>query len=136
MKNQPYNALMPRKSKKPVSRPALGLHLAALRKAAGLTQTELSLILSVSQTNIAFWESSDKPPRSDVLTPMAEAFGVSVEVLLAPPGSTQSKASTPRSHAQRLFAAINQLSRSEQRRILSVIEALLTQAALDDSHAP
>ena len=122
---------MPRKPHKPAGpRPALGLHLAQLRKAAGLTQTELAQLLAVPQANIAFWERSSKPPRSDVLAPMAKALGVSVETLLAAPSpSRQRVASAPRGHAQKLFAAVTQLPRAEQRRILSVLEALLAQSA-------
>ncbi len=39
--------------------PRQGAHLAALRKAAGLTQAELADAVGVPQTNIAFWEFSD-----------------------------------------------------------------------------
>ncbi len=45
----------------------------ALRKAAGLTQIELAKFLKVPQANIAFWEWSDKPPRSDLFPAMAKA---------------------------------------------------------------
>lgn len=131
MESAPYAAAMPRQSRKPVPRPALGLHLAELRRAAGLTQTELAGLLGVSQTNIAFWERSTKPPRSDVLGPMAKAFGVSVEALLSPPADTgrpRHQQPVPRGQAQRLFAAVTRLPRSEQRRILSVLEALLAQS--------
>ncbi|MBK6520160.1 MAG: helix-turn-helix domain-containing protein [Polyangiaceae bacterium] len=48
-------------------RPAQGARLLALRRAAGLTQVELAKALGVSNANIAFWEWSAKPPRSDVL---------------------------------------------------------------------
>src|SRR6266542_998236 len=71
---------MPRKSIK--SRPQQGMRLAELRKAAGLSQYELARYVGVPQPNIAFWEQSEKPPRSDVLPKMAEALGVTVENLL------------------------------------------------------
>lgn len=132
METRPYTAAMPRQPRKPSPRPALGLHLAHLRQAAGLTQTELAEILGVPQTNIAFWERSAKPPRSDVLAPMAKAFGVSVEVLLGLPassGRSRREPVEPRGQAQRLFAAVTRLPRSEQRRILSVLQALLAQAS-------
>jgi hypothetical protein len=66
---------------------------------------------------------------------MAKAFGVSVEVLLAPPHLGAAKPSEPRGHAQRLFAAVARLPRSEQRRILSVLDALLAQVDSGSSHA-
>lgn len=65
---------------------------------------------------------------------MAKAFGVSVEALLAPPSQDKARAApAPRGHAQKLFAAVTQLPRAEQRRILSVLEALL--AAGRQGHA-
>lgn len=130
MENRLYSAAMPRQSKKPLGpRPALGLHLSALRKAAGLTQMELASLLQVPQANIAFWERSSKPPRSDVLAPMARALGVTVEALLSPPGGRRARsAPAPRGHAQKLFAAVTQLPRSEQRRIFDVLEALVAKA--------
>lgn len=136
MENSPYSESMPRPRRNPASRPLLGVHLAQLRRNAGLTQTELAELLGVPQSNIAFWEGGSKPPRSEVLGPMAKAFGVSVEALLSPPtpSARNSKAeSQPRSHAQRLFAAVTKLPRSEQRRILSVLEALLAQSSHHES---
>jgi transcriptional regulator with XRE-family HTH domain len=47
-----------------------------------LSQYELARYVGVPQANIAFWERSEKPPRSEVLPKMAEALGVSVEYLL------------------------------------------------------
>jgi transcriptional regulator with XRE-family HTH domain len=136
MENHPYTAAMPRPRRNPSSRPALGLHLAELRRRAGLTQMELADALGVPQSNIAFWESGTKPPRSEVLEPMAKAFGVSVESLLRPPSASSRAAKpTPHGQAQRLFAAVTKLPRSEQRRILSVLEALLAQASQDASRA-
>ena len=43
---------------------------------------ELASYVGVPQANIAFWERSEKPPRSEVLSKMAEALGVNVEDLL------------------------------------------------------
>ena len=81
LENRPYTpAVMPRKSTK--TRPPQGMRLAELRKAAGLSQYELARYVGVPQPNIAFWEQSEKPPRSDVLPKMAEALGVTVENLL------------------------------------------------------
>ena len=127
----PYTAAMPRKSKKPLPpRPALGVHLTALRQAAGLTQVELASLVGVSQANIAFWERGAKPPRSDVLQPMAEALGVSVEALLKP-GPLRARAGRqagPKGEAQQLFEELRKLPRRQQRRILDVVHALLTQS--------
>ncbi|MBK6520180.1 MAG: helix-turn-helix transcriptional regulator [Polyangiaceae bacterium] len=81
-------------------RPAQGARLLALRRAAGLTQVELAKALGVSNANIAFWEWSAKPPRSDVLPALARALRVRVEDLLL----EQAVARTPpNSKLQRTF---------------------------------
>jgi transcriptional regulator with XRE-family HTH domain len=77
----PYNVgAMPRKLSRP--RPKQGARLAELRKAAGLSQYQLARLVGQSQANIAYWERTDKPPRSDVLPKLATALGVGVEDLL------------------------------------------------------
>ncbi|MBK7951648.1 MAG: helix-turn-helix transcriptional regulator [Deltaproteobacteria bacterium] len=47
---------MPRKLQR--TRPKQGSRLAALRRAAGLTQTELAQLVGETQQNIAYWEQS------------------------------------------------------------------------------
>jgi DNA-binding XRE family transcriptional regulator len=69
-----YNQPMARKLTTP--RPKLGAHLMSLRINAGLNQEELAQKVGVLQQTIAFWEQSDKPPRSEVLPKLAEALGV------------------------------------------------------------
>ena len=56
--------------------------------------------------------------------------GWAVEVLLSPPadGDDAPTPRQPHGQAQRLFAAVARLPRSEQRRILSVLGALVAQA--------
>jgi transcriptional regulator with XRE-family HTH domain len=39
-------------------------------------------LIGESQQNVAFWEQSETPPRSDVLPKMAKVLGVRVEALL------------------------------------------------------
>src|SRR5438477_8757806 len=64
------------------SRPKQGARLAELRKAAGLTHYDLARKVGVPQPNIAFWELSSKPPRSDVLPKLAKALGVTLDELI------------------------------------------------------
>jgi transcriptional regulator with XRE-family HTH domain len=125
----PYTAGVSRKpNAHKGQRPQLGAHLLALRKAAGLTQIELAHFLRVPHANIAFWEWSDKPPRSDVLPLMAKAFGVRVEELLAPTSEkTLAKHSGPVGEVQRAFEAVRKLPRSQQRRIIETVYALVDQ---------
>lgn len=120
---RPYHLGMARKSK---TRPAQGARLADLRKSAGLTQTELARILGEPQPNIAFWEQSPKPPRSDVLPKMANALGVSVEHLLGI-SPISSRKPGPVGKTQRVFEEVAKLPRSQQDKILVLVEALVDQ---------
>jgi transcriptional regulator with XRE-family HTH domain len=109
-------------------RPAQGARLLTLRKAAGLTQTELAQFLGVPQANIAFWEWSDKPPRSDLLPKLAKALGVSVEQLLVGSAKSRSTASRqPVGEVQRAFEEVRKLPRRQQRKIVETVYALVEQ---------
>lgn len=108
--------------------PKQGAHLAALRRAAGLTQAELADAVGVPQTNIAFWEFSDKPPRSDVLPKLATVLGVSVVVLLAP--SAPPPATKKRGPAGRLFKAFeaaSSLPKRQQQLVEQFVSTLVAQ---------
>ena len=117
---------MPRKLSKP--RPRQGARLAALRRAAGLTQTELADVVGESQRNIAYWEQADKPPRSDVIPRLASVLGVSVETLLTADGElapAHQRGSVGR--AQKAFQKVAQLPRRQQDKIIEIVEAFVAQ---------
>lgn len=58
-----------------------GALLAGLRKRAGLTQVDLADVVGLSRTNIIKWEGGSKPPRRAVCDQLAEALGVSPDML-------------------------------------------------------
>jgi transcriptional regulator with XRE-family HTH domain len=115
---------MPRRS--PKTRPAQGARLVELRKAAGLTQAELAHLVGETQQNIAFWEHSDKPPRSDVLPKLAKILGVSVEQILGVSAIAERRPG-PIGKTQRLFEEVSRLPRSQQEKIFEIVEALVGQ---------
>lgn len=98
-----------------------------LRKAAGLTQAELAKLVGETQQNIAYWEQSDKPPRSDVLPKLAEVLGVQVEDLLKAKGTSVRRRSGPVGKTQRLFEEVSRLPRREQNMIVQFVSALVNQ---------
>lgn len=122
--NVPYSAVMPRKISKP--RPRQGARLAELRKAAKLTQAELADLIGETQQNIAYWEQSDKPPRSDVLPRMAEVLGVRIEALLGS-ANTPLRKGGPVGRARHVFNEVSRLPRTKQDRVLEFVSALLEQ---------
>jgi transcriptional regulator with XRE-family HTH domain len=114
---------MARKLKKP--RPAQAARLVALRKAAGLSQAELARLVDEPQANIAYWERTEKPPRSDVLPKLADVLGVRIEELLdvqAPPARR-----APAGQARRLFEEVQKLPRRQQQKVLDVVSAIVEQ---------
>ena len=122
----PYASPVPRKLSKP--RPRQGARLAALRRAAGLTQAELADVVGETQRNIAYWEQADKPPRSDVIPRLASVLGVSVETLLTADGElapAHQRGSVGR--AQKAFQKVAQLPRRQQDKIIEIVEAFVAQ---------
>lgn len=106
----------------------MGAHLAELRKKAGLSQYELAKLLEVPQSNIAFWELSDKPPRSDVLPRLAKILGVSVSTLLHANGGRE-RSGGPVGKVQKIFEQVNKLPKAQQNKIVEVVEAFVSQKA-------
>lgn len=109
--------------------PPYGLHFSNLRKASGLSQQQLAAAADVSQSNIAFWERSAKPPRGEVIPALAKALKVSTEELLMASSSTpnQGKHPGPASRYEKLGDRITALPRRQQTKILDVAEAMLAQ---------
>jgi transcriptional regulator with XRE-family HTH domain len=110
------------------SRPAYGQHLAELREAAGLTQQQLADKLGVPQSNITFWERSEKPPRGEVLPKLAAALNVSADALLrlTPP---KPKKQAAKGRLQLVFEAASKLPRRQQEKVAEFVEAFVKQQA-------
>jgi transcriptional regulator with XRE-family HTH domain len=99
--------------------------LKALREAAGLTMRELARQIGEDHSNIRYWETTGKIPRSDVLAPMAKALGVTVEELLGQP--KPSRISGPGGRARQLFEAVSRLPRRQQDKVLDILEPFVRQ---------
>ncbi len=108
------------------ARPAQGARLSEFRKAIGLTQVELAKLVGETQQNIAFWEQSNKPPRSEVLPKFAKVLGVSVEQILGI-STLAERRSGPVGKTQRAFEEVASLPRSQQEKIVEIVAALVDQ---------
>ena len=97
-----------------------GKHLKALREAAGLSMRELARQIGEDHSNVRYWEQGRSLPRSDVLLPMAKAFGVTVEEVLGEPKPR--RAVTPAGKMRHLFEAASKLPRSQQEKILDILQ--------------
>lgn len=109
------------------SRPAYGQHLAELREAASLTQQQLADQLGVPQSNITFWERSEKPPRGEVLPKLAAALNVSVDELLGVTPPKPKRAAAAKGRLQKVFEQASKLPRRQQEKIAEVVAALVAQ---------
>jgi transcriptional regulator with XRE-family HTH domain len=89
--------------------------------------------VGVPQPNIAFWEQSEKPPRSDVLPKMAEALGVSVEdLLIVESGKTATTKAAksngrPAGKVREVFDRVSKLPRRQQEHIVNWVSAYVSQ---------
>jgi transcriptional regulator with XRE-family HTH domain len=106
--------------------------LRQLREAAGLSQRELARMIGQEQSNVRYWEQSDKPPRSDVLAPMAQALGVTVEDVL---GMPKRRATAPGGKVRQLFEEVSRLPRRQQDKIVSLLEPFVVQQRQDAAKA-
>jgi len=124
IENHPYNAAMPRALSK--SRPRQGARLAELRQAANLSQAALARLIGESQQNVAYWEQSDKPPRSNVLPKLAHVLGVSVEQILDVK-TPLARRTGPVGKVRKLFEEVSDLPRRQQDKVVEFVSALVEQ---------
>lgn len=98
--------------------------LKELREAAGLSQRELARQVGQDQSNIRYWESTGRPPRSDVLLPMAQALGVSVEELLGQEKPRNN--GKPGGRLGDVVAHISRMPRRQRERVVTIMETVIT----------
>lgn len=68
----------------------LGARIAALRKTAQMSQTQLAQQLKISASAVGMYEQGRREPSVEILANMAEIFGVSIDFLVTgKPSSTQ-----------------------------------------------
>jgi transcriptional regulator with XRE-family HTH domain len=60
----------------------LGPRIAALRRAAGISQSELAQMLKISPSAVGMYEQGRREPALDILAAMANIFGVTIDFLV------------------------------------------------------
>ena len=60
----------------------MGARIAALRRHAGLSQTELAQLLQCSASAVGMYEQGRREPAADTLVRLSEIFSVSTDYLL------------------------------------------------------
>jgi transcriptional regulator with XRE-family HTH domain len=83
--------------------------------------------VGVPQQTIAFWEQSDKPPRSDVVPKLAEALGVSIQILFSENGVAVKKKGGPDGKLRKISEDASRLPRRQQEKIAEFVTAFTNQ---------
>jgi len=101
--------------------------LHALREAAGLSQAQVADKLGIAQPTYALWERRTAAIPAAQLQKLATTFGVGVEALFGDDKAI-TKRGGPVGRAKRAFEVVSKLPRSQQQKILDVVEALVANA--------
>lgn len=101
-----------------------GPRLASLRKAAGYTQVECAGEVGITQRMVAYYEAPDAQAPAHLLPQMAQALGVSVDVLLglAAPRAPK-KIATNR--LERRLLEIEKLDPKAKRQITQLLDSFI-----------
>lgn len=108
---------------------SFGERLAQLRKAAGYTQVEFAAEIGITQRMVAYYEAPSAPPPAHLLPQMAQALGVSVEVLLGIAPAARAK-KLGNSRLERRLQAIEKLPPQEKRQVLQLLDAFIERGQL------
>ena len=100
-----------------------------MRKAAGYTQVEFAAEVGITQRMVAYYEAPDSHPPAHLLPQMAQAPGVSVEVLLGISLPRRPK-KLATNRLERRLMAIEKLNATEKRQILQIIDTFIERGKL------
>ncbi len=103
---------------------SFGQRLSTLRKAAGFIQVEFAAEIGITQRMVAYYEAPNAQPPAHLLPQMAQALGVSVDVLLglAEP-RRQKKIATNR--LERRLMEIEKLDPKAKRQITQLLDSFI-----------
>lgn len=101
--------------------------LRQIREASGMSLRELARQIDQQPTNVSYWERTGQLPRSDVLIPMAQALGVTVEELLGQPGPK--RVAAPGGKLGQVFQEASRLPRRQQEKLADFVKLFIAQHA-------
>lgn len=105
----------------------LGARIALSRKACGLTQAQLAVMLGISQQQMASFEVGRRKVPVSALAPIAHALTVTIEELVGVPARELKKKRGPASKLQQQFELIGSLPKEQQRFVAQFLEMVLSQ---------
>ena len=99
---------------------------AVICEASVLPRQEIVAQLGIAQSSYAIWESHIPALRPDQIIRLAEILAVTTADLFGTDTPTTLKQGGPLGRARRVFDEVSALPRKKQKRILDVVEDLLT----------
>ena len=113
---------------------SFGERLTRLRKARGLTQTELAKMIGVTQRVITYYERETPFPPSNILPPLSRALKTTTDHILGLEkynGKTEGDISP---QLARKLKSINRLPKTEQKALILFIEALEAKQKIEEGN--
>ena len=98
-------------------------NLRKLRIKAGISLRELARQINEQPSNVSYWERTGKLPKSEVLIPMAEALGVTVEQLLNE--AAQKKKKKQGGKLGLVLEELATLPRRQQQEVVNAMESMV-----------
>lgn len=107
-------------------RTEFGERLLAARKQRGLSQSQVAEKLGITQPSYAAWERRETSLKPDHLTTLAALLDVPVDSLLGNATARQ-RSGGPIGKVRRLFESVSQLPRSQQEKVIAILEPFVAQ---------
>lgn len=107
---------------------ALGARITHLRKARGITQSQLAGELNLSQQTVQSWEAGRRRIQISMLPKVARSLLISLEALLGETPRDAPRKRGPIPKWQQHIEAIECLPRAKQKLITKMLAAMLSQA--------
>lgn len=122
----PYNAAIMAGRPPSKSAPLFGQHLAAARKAKGLSQEQFAKLLGTTRTAVDYYERRAINPSIDLIRRCADALGFAASEFVGDEAATATpRKRGPKSELEQRMEVVAKLPRARQRKILEVVDALL-----------
>ena len=125
LEEEPYNGDIMAGRPPSKSAPVFGQRLALARKAKGISQEQFAQLLGTTRTAVDYYERRAANPSIELIRRCADALGATVGDFIAETGEALPRKRGPKSEIEQRMAALANLPRTRQRKILEVVDAML-----------
>lgn len=100
-------------------------HLRKLRNNANLTVREVAEAIGTNHQTVLYWEKVNKIGNTELLMPLAQVLGVTIEEVLGYP--KQRNTATIGGQMGKIFEEASTLPRRQQQKIIDIVEPFIKQ---------